>query len=362
MELEVKCEACGADVAYKPGTKGLTCSYCNHTMEFENPDSTLEAHNELDLNEYLAHFDENSQHVERYLVSCKSCGAETELESNQQSSSCPFCDTPLVVTQAHTKSLIKPKGLLPFKVERKEARKNFSTWLSSLWFAPNDLKKQITKHDKFKGIYLPYWTYDCDTFSVYTGQRGDYYYVTVEGRDKDGNPTSRQERRTRWRFVSGSVRYNFDDVLVPASKSLPNDKLNALEPWDLPGLVDYKDEYLSGYVTESYQVDLRQGYKVAQGIMDDRIRDRVRQDIGGDEQRIITVNTSYSSATFKHILLPVWVSAYRYKDKLYQLLVNARTGEVQGQRPWSWIKITLLTLVILGVSGGLFYYAQLMQQ
>jgi hypothetical protein len=60
------------------------------------------------------------------------------------------------------------------------------------------------------------------------------------------------------------------------------------------------------------------------------------------------MNTEYDNITFKHLLLPVFVSAYKYKDKLYQFLVNGRTGEVQGQRPYSWIKITLA--VILGLS------------
>ncbi|MBV9774716.1 MAG: hypothetical protein JO040_12240, partial [Gemmatimonadetes bacterium] len=77
-------------------------------------------------------------------------------------------------------------------------------------------------------------------------------------------------------------------------------------------------------------------------------------DIGGDEQRIHSTDTRYDDVTFKHILLPVWISAYRYREKVYRRLVNARTGEVQGERPWSWIKIALLVLfvaalVIVGV-------------
>ena len=53
--------------------------------------------------------------------------------------------------------------------------------------------------------------------------------------------------------------------------------------------------------------------------------------------------------TFKHTLLPVWISAYRYHDRTFRFLVNARTGEVQGERPYSWIKITLFVMLILAV-------------
>ena len=81
--------------------------------------------------------------------------------------------------------------------------------------------------------------------------------------------------------------------------------------------------------------------------MDEGIRRLVRRDIGGDEQRITSVNTQHDNVTFKHILLPIWISAYRYKDRVYRFLINSRTGEVQGERPWSWVKIVLLVMAVL---------------
>jgi len=359
LEQQINCEGCGADLVYKPGAQGLTCKYCDHFMAFTEEASSNDANTELDLEHYLNTFEDDSALVEQHLVKCNGCGAETAFDEHQQSGACPFCDAALAVKQAHTKKTIKPKGLLPFDIERTEARNNFKAWLQKLWFAPTALKKQVTQHDRFKGVYLPFWTYDCDTHSRYTGQRGTYYYVTVNGRDKDGRPTSRQERRTRWSMTSGSVGCAFDDILVPATKSLPNDKLTALAPWDLHKLVDYKDEYLSGFIAETYQVDLKQGYQTAKIEMDDRIRDRIKRDIGGDQQRILSVSTRYHSATFKHILLPVWASSYRYRDKLYQVLVNARTGEVQAQRPWSWIKIAATVVTVLAIAGGGFALIQM---
>lgn len=355
MDVEVKCEGCGADLIYKPGTRGLTCNYCSHFMAFSEAETVNEAHKELDLEEYLASFVDQSQHIEKHVVSCKECGAETELEENQQSGACPFCETPLIVAQAHSKVFIRPKGLLPFAIEKKQASENFKTWLGKLWFAPSALKKQAARFDKMKGIYLPFWTYDCSTFSRYTGQRGDHYTETVPAKDSNGNSTTRSIQRTRWHSVSGTLDHNFDDVLIPATKSLPQDKLDLLAPWDLKNLVDYKSEYLAGYITESYQTDLKASYQQAKKIMEEHIRDRVRQKIGGDVQNITALNTHYSSATFKHVLLPVWVSAYHYQSKLYQIIVNARTGEVQGERPWSWLKIISLVILIIAAVGSGFY-------
>lgn len=358
MSFNVKCPSCGASVSYEPGTAHLSCQYCHHSIDIDSAGATEHAHNELDLDEYFINYENKASKVEITLLACTSCGANTELEPNQQSSFCPFCDTPLVMEQAKTTSLIKPAGILPFSISKDLASKNFKKWVNELWFAPNELKKKKANPDKFKGIYLPFWTYDCATSSRYTGQKGIHYYVTESYTGSDGKTKTRRKRRTRWHSVSGAVSQYFDDVLVPASDSVSQPKLNALEPWGLKDLVDYKDEYISGYLCESYNIDLKEGYHKAKIIIDNRIRNSIRQDIGGDEQRISSVNTNYYDKTFKHILLPTWVSAYRFKDKAYQILINARTGEVQGERPWSWIKISAAVISIVSLIGAAIYYFQ----
>ena len=92
--------------------------------------------------------------------------------------------------------------------------------------------------------------------------------------------------------------------------------------------------------------------------MDGPIRSKVRSDIGGDEQQITSLNTTYSEVKFKHLLLPLWISSYRYNEKIYRFVINARTGEVNGDRPWSWIKITLATIAGLAIAGAIYYFTQ----
>jgi hypothetical protein len=130
---------------------------------------------------------------------------------------------------------------------------------------------------------------------------------------------------------------------------------------DLESLVGYDPSYLSGFRTERYQVDLGQGFERAKQVMDTRIRVAVNRDIGGDHQRVHSVSTQHDSITFKHILLPLWISAYKMGEKTYRFLVNARTGEVQGERPWSVAKIIGAVLggaAVIGVIGFLVYYFQ----
>jgi len=154
-------------------------------------------------------------------------------------------------------------------------------------------------------------------------------------------------QHTQWTPVSGVVSNSFDDILIMASRSLPKQYADRLQPWDLQRLVPYADEYLSGFRAESYQVTLEQGFEEARQVMAEAIDSTIRQHIGGDEQNVTSVNTQYDNITFKHILLPVWLSAYRFKEKVYRILINARTGGVQGERPYSAFKIAAAIFAML---------------
>jgi len=359
-ELEKKsttftCVNCGAELKYKPGTEHLKCDYCGAENEIIQEKEGIE---ELDFYKALDEKAEQEVLLEEVFVKCDNCGASSSIEPNVTSSNCPYCSSPLVLDHTEKQGVIQPKSILPFKLEKAEAQQQFKKWINKLWFAPGDLKKAALTFDQFKGVYIPYWTYDTDTYSEYKGQRGEYYYVTETYTTTENGKTvtkERQVRKTHWYYVSGHVRKFFDDILVVATRSLSQKHINKLEPWDLENLVPFNISYLSGFVTERYQVELKEGFDMAKEVADVEIRSLVRSDIGGDEQRITYLNTQYDDITFKHMLLPVFVCAYLFKGKLYQFLVNGRTGEVQGQRPYSWIKIVMTIILVLAILGGIYF-------
>src|SRR5690606_21501062 len=214
------------------------------------------------------------------------------------------------------------------------------------------------KGRRMQGIYVPYWTFDADTKSAYRGERGTVYYETQTVM-RDGRRETVKVQKVRSSAKSGRVARFFDDVLVLASRSLPKRFTDALQPWDLSGLAPYAPEYLAGFRAEGYQVQLEDGFTEARAQMDRIIERDVRFDIGGDRQRVHEVQTQIADVTFKHILLPVWLAAYKYNGKTFRFVVNGQSGRVQGERPWSAIKITIavvLGLILAGVVG--FFYAQ----
>ncbi|MGF1624093.1 MAG: hypothetical protein ACFCVH_04360 [Alphaproteobacteria bacterium] len=339
-ERSFPCGQCGAKLSFAPGTTALTCQYCGHVNPIPQSETDIR---EIDFRAALDSLVHDEDYVTQRIAKCGSCAAEFTLDANVHSDTCPFCGSPQVVDGGSSKQ-IKPRALLPFVVEARQSRELFQKWLRGLWFAPNRVKNFARLEGGFTGMYVPYWTYDSATTTFYRGQRGTRYTVTVgSGKNR------RTVTRIRWRNVSGTVWRDFDDVLVLASTSLPHKQTERLEPWDLDQLVGYDDAYLAGFRAESYHVDLASGFDRAKDKMETVIRGDIRRDIGGDAQRITSMKTQHSRVTFKHVLLPIWLNAYRDGKRVFRFVINGRTGEVQGERPWSWIKIGLAVLGVVAV-------------
>lgn len=358
-EHRFPCPSCGSDLHYDAKAGQLKCVHCGHEEPVAITTSRHDALKELDfeaaLNDELAAEDVEVTRV----IACQSCGAQTELAADAQATRCPFCDTP-VVTDTGTHRHIKPRAIIAFALTEREARGHMGKWLGRLWFAPGGLKEYARKGRTMDGIYVPYWTFDARTNTDYRGSRGDDYWETKTVR-RNGETKNVRTRKTRWRNVRGHVARAFDDVLVLASRSLPKRYTDALEPWNLSELTAYQPEYLSGFLAEGYQVELNDGFGEAKKIMEQIIRQVVRRDIGGDKQRISHLDTETKVVTFKHVLLPVWMAAYKYRGKTYRFVVNGQTGKVMGERPYSAVKIAFAVLAGLIIAGGIAYFVSINQ-
>ena len=355
-EKRFPCAQCGAVLHYKIGTRNLECQYCGHTNQIVD---SVDPIRELDLQSALREL-QNSKLVEpdAQVLSCPNCAAEFALGAHIHSGECPFCGT-TVVTETGAVRPIKPKALLPFAITADQARDYYQKWLSKRWFAPSALKKYAREDTQLNGVYIPYWTYDSDTVTAYEGERGDVYYVKERYTTRVDGRVVRRTRtvpKIRWTRVSGRTNRHFDDVLVGATRTLPRKITDWLEPWDLENLIPYTEEYLSGFSSEVYQVNLDEGFNVAQSTMERIIRNDVARSIGGDQQRIKRMHTQHSDTTFKHVLLPLWSAAFVFRDKTYRFVVNGRSGKTRGERPYSVVKI--LAAVVLGVAviaGGMYH-------
>jgi hypothetical protein len=210
------------------------------------------------------------------------------------------------------------------------------------------------------GVYVPFWTYDAHVDSSWTAEAGFYYYVTEEYEVVENGETvtrTREIRHTRWESAWGDRSDDYDDVLVCASVGLPQDLAESLRSFDTAALVPYTPGFLAGWLAEEYAVDVREGFSHAQQKIDAEQESRCGTDVPGDTHRSLQVNSTYSNLTFKHVLLPIWIAAYRYRGEIYRFLVNGQTGEVQGKAPYSWIKITLAVLSAIALFLVIYFIA-----
>lgn len=362
---EFPCQQCGAKLHFAPGSSHLECPYCGATQAIAAPAAAPGA---APTGAVERSFEEAVRALRQQPVStlaqngheieCNGCGAITVITA--QASSCPFCDSPVIVPIKEDRATIVPESVLPFVIDDRTAGTKFKEWVASRWFAPNDLAAKA-RRARIDGVYLPYFTYDSQTYTNYRGQRGDYYYVTETYTDSQGKTQTRQVRKTRWSPRSGQVYVAFDDVLVCASKSLPTKLTDGLEPWDLAKLAPFDPGYLSGFMAERAALGLEEGFDVAKQKMVPPIQSAIRSDIGGDTQQIDHYSTSHQNVTFKLFLLPLWISSFRYDNKVYRFVVNARTGEVAGERPYSKLKIAMAILAAILVIVGIVMLAQHMQ-
>lgn len=350
------CTNCGAKLGYDAGAQAMKCPYCGHQQEIQA--QSVGGGREIPIEQGMA-MAARGYGAPVTAIGCRECGATVNVAMGEQTAKCAFCGSNQVLAQEASAQPIRPESLVPFKVDKSAANKRFEEWLGSLWFRPNDLKK-MAKLQEMGGVYIPFWTFDAWVHSNWTADRGYYYYETESYRDENGNTQTRQVQRTRWEPASGWRRDFFDDTLVCASRGLPPELVAKFQTFDTKQLVGYKPEFLSGWRAESYAVELMPAWGNAQESMANVQRGRCAGDIGGDTHRNLNVSNQYSQVTFKHVLLPIWIAAYRYNSKPYQFLVNGQTGEVVGKAPWSFWKIFFFCLAIAAAIavGYWIWYSQ----
>lgn len=353
--IRFPCASCAGPMLFDTESQSLKCQYCGAEQSIENTMDQPQEHP----------FDQTGEDVtalhdwgtEQQAIHCGSCGGETLIPAGQTATVCVFCGSPKVLPHNEQHS-IRPETLIPFQISRDEALTSFAAWKRKRWFLPNKFKKQKVS-SQLNCIYIPYWTYDTDTYSLYSAEVGIYHYRTVtrtrvvNGKSETYTTT---ERYTVWHSTRGDYDRYFDDILIPASGHYNTDLLNKLGDFKLSELRPYKPEYLSGFVSERYSVTREQGWESAQDRASGQLEDEIKRKIGGDEIRNLKVRTTYSDITYKHLLLPVWNASYTYKSKPYYYMVNGQTGTVSGHVPRSAIKITLFTLMCMGIVGAIILF------
>ena len=326
--------------------QALKCPNCGIEVKIENNPEDVVEHN-LDVHAIRTIKVEEKTSTS---MECEGCGAMVEVDATSTATTCPYCGSHYVLSKKQVESII-PDGVIPFKIDKKDVEAIFTKWIKRRWLAPNVLKTLYQK-DKVQGIYMPYWTFDADTSTDYTAMGGIDYQV--EYKDDKGEVHTRIE--TKWYPTRGHINHFFDDVLVRASNKLSDTLLGWIEPYNTKEVASYSPDYMSGFCSEIYTIDLKDAHNDAMHKMSRDIHYMAERDVlmRYDRVRSVRLNTSYYDETYKHIFIPVYSTAYTYKGNHYNVLINGETGKIKGEYPKSPVKIAAIIIVIIGILFGIY--------
>lgn len=328
------CANCGGDLVYDPESKKLKCIFCGSFSEVE-----IGRNKVIEQNIDSISKTDFSWNITAKIIECQNCGGQTITEPNDETSYCSYCGSQHIVIREDNDMGMKPQGLVPYEVTQAQAKAKMEKWVKKRWLAPRNLKERFIGKD-LKGVYMPYWTFDSQVRSDYHVRIGDYYYV--------GSGDKRQ-RKTRWRSYSGSHNQFFDDVLIAAVEFNQPGLLKQIEPFrtNAGEVVNYRPEFLSGYHARKYTIMPDVALVEAKNEMKEQMEHDIKRSLPGDTYESFNQTLNYSEEHYKHVLLPVYMTAYEYSSKIYNVLINGQTGEVQGKAPYSPWKIS--GLLILGI-------------
>jgi hypothetical protein len=278
-------------------------------------------------------------------LECEHCGARTSVPPGTLAHSCLFCGSNKVIQRQAPQDMLRPRFVIPFKVDSQECINLVRTWLGSNWMTPASLR-QLADLSVLTGIYLPYWTFDAVTSADWKAEVG---HTKIERYRSGGEWKTRTV--TEWRWESGHVEQSFDDILVEGTARISRLLLSRVDNFNLQDLAPYEPDYLAGLHAQAYDVVLEEAWQSARGQMRDQTRLACRNQASTPRIRNFSMTLDFSSESWRYILLPVYLAPYRYLNETYQVIVNGQTGSIAGQRPVDWRKIWLVVAAI--VSPGL---------
>jgi transcription elongation factor Elf1 len=356
-QRKFECPACGAETVWNAAKQLVVCPYCGTSVPLELPsgEGRIKEH---DLAIALRSLPEEKRgwKAEKRTVKCQSCQAISVFDAENVAQRCDFCGSSQLVAYDQIKPPIQPETLLQFKVAESQVRESIRNWYGGHFWAHSKLKR-LAMTDTLHGVYIPYWTFDAQVEADWSAEAGHYYYVSETYRDSNGNVQSRQVQRVRWEPAAGHVSNFFDDELVQGSLGVRPDLLRKVEPFPTQELTPYDPKYLAGWVVEQYQIDLVAAAQHSRRQMDQKLGTLCTSKIPGDTYRNLRVEPDYSGQTFKHILVPIWLLAYTFGAKRFQVVVNGYTGKIAGDYPLDWVKISVAVLIAIFILFLIIFFA-----
>ena len=337
-----KCPCCSAPVTFSSEAQKMKCESCGNTFEIEHikqyneETASTEQESSFDWNEYKG---EDVDGTVTY--TCPSCGGVIIGDSTTAATKCPYCDN-VAIMEGQVSGMLKPDLVIPFKTKKKDAENALKNFYKDKKLLPDSFKDE-NRIKEVKGIYVPFWLFDCDADAgiIYDATRvsswvsGDYRYT------KTDHYTAVRE---------GAI--GFDGIPTDASSKMDDAFMDSLEPYDYKDAVSFDTAYLSGFFADKYDVSTKDCISRANQRVKNSTESTFRETVVGYAS--VTVRNSSvrtNNGEVKYALLPVWLLNTKYEGKMYTFAMNGQTGKIVGNLPVDKCKYWCRFFAALGISA-----------
>ncbi len=322
-----KCPNCGGSVEFNVSGQNLKCPYCDTEFdigalnEYEK-DCLNDSGDSMNWQSSGAAWSENDANGMMTYI-CHSCGGQIVTDSTTAASKCPYCDNPIVM-MGQFEGGLKPDLVIPFRIDKRAAEEALRNHVKGKFLLPKSFSSE-NRIEEIKGVYVPFWLYDCDAEAhirykatmKHSWTSGDYLYT-----------------ETSYFKVIRDGEISFNKVPADGSSKMPDDISQSIEPFDYNGCVDFRPDYLSGYLADKYDVGSDVGAQIANARIHKSTESAFRSTVSGYSSAVQeSANIRFKRGNAIYALMPMWILSTNYRGQIYRFAMNGQTGKFIGDLP-----------------------------
>lgn len=322
--VDHKCPNCFAELKFNPTEQKWVCNFCGCSYMLEDLKKAEEELNKATKDESVKENLKKSANVTYSSYNCPDCGAEIVMDENTSVTECIYCGNTAIITERLTGEFM-PKQIIPFKKEKDEAIKAYKSYSKGKWFVPKEFTKDGVIQ-KISGIYIPFYLYDMNTSAR----------ITVDARrDKTWTEGGYRYKRTDYFVAERAGKMSFRKIPTDASQKFPDDIMDSIEPYNYSDLVDFDSSYMSGFLSEKYDLSKDELLERAEQRAKESTVQELLNTVTGYNSKNITASEAHIDGNVKgeYVLLPVWLLNVKYDGKMYTFAMNGQTGKFIGNVP-----------------------------
>lgn len=330
---QYNCKNCGAELYWNAKSGSLKCEYCDfeyQVTDFEDATTTKEEvpDESLDADYINEELDDGMVAYE-----CKKCSGTVVTSKTTMAEICPYCGEAISITSKSV-GKFRPKFLIPFKVEKKEAKEIYQKYVKKAKYSPKEFKMDNIV-EKMQGLYAPFYLHNIDNQSnhLFTGEiitkrkSGEYLISKHDVYD-----------------LKASIDCKYEYLPTDSSVRLNDYMMKCVEPYDYKDLKSYNPAYMSGFLAEQTDEDESKINETAIKRTKEGNRTKAK---GLFKKYSGVIDKSHEFHIKKHTkdysMLPVWLLNVKYGSKKFQFAINGQTGKITGKLPLDFKKLGIVS-------------------